>query len=279
VTAKWRRRAKIAGGFALAYGATFLFVNVADKLLLWPQRGPEPSYGAQRWVVPDGKRTLEIWRAESHPGERARAIVLRFPGNSDRVERWLANEAKAYGDVAVELWGVNYPGFGGSEGPASLSGVAEAADRAADAAFQVAAGRPVFAFGASMGTTAALHIAATHDIAGVYAQNAPALREVVRKEHWWWNLGLLAWPVSLQIPAALDSVANASLSRAPAAFVTSEKDTLVPPYIQRLVIDAYAGPKQLHTIPGGGHDATTTPEIRAAVTKWFEERLRAIETK
>lgn len=263
-----RLRYRIGAGLVCAYGALFVTVNFADKLLLWPQTRPEPAYGAERSLLP-GPRPLEIWKARSRPDEEPKAIVLRFTGNADRAERWIAREAKGYGGYSVEFWGVNYPGFGGSAGPASLRGVAEAADRAADAAFASAHGRPVFAFGASMGTAAALRVAAHHPVAGVLLQDPPALRELVRREHGLWNLWILALPVSLQIPSSVDSVANAARSTAPASFVTSENDTLVPPYIQRLVVDAYAGPKVSFTIPGGTHGAATTPEISAALDRRF----------
>ena len=263
-----KKRYLAAAGAVCAYAAFFASVSVADKLLLWPQTRAEPSYGAERTFL-GGGRPLEIWKARSQPGAEPKAIVLRFTGNADRAERWISREARDYAAYSVDFWGVNYPGFGGSAGPASLRGVAEAADRAAASAFAIARGRPVFAFGASMGTTAALRVAAHYPVAGVVLQNPPALRQLVRREHGFWNLWLLALPVSLQIPSAIDSVENAARATAPASFVTGEKDTLVPPYIQRLVIDAYAGPKESFTIPGGTHDTGTTPEISAAIDRRF----------
>src|SRR5262245_3675762 len=77
-------------------------VNLADRLLLWPQRGPEPAHGAARAVLTHGGRPLEIWKARSRPHEVPRAFVVQFVGNADRPERWIAAEAKSYDASTVD---------------------------------------------------------------------------------------------------------------------------------------------------------------------------------
>lgn len=70
-------------------------------------------------------------------------------------ERCVSDEAEQFTHHALEVWGVYYPGFGGSEGNASLVGVARSA-RVAFAALKArASGKRIFVFGTSMGTTAA----------------------------------------------------------------------------------------------------------------------------
>ena len=46
--------------------------------------------------------------------DSADIYVLRFYGNADRADRWAAAEAEMWNDRAVEIWGMNYPGFGRS---------------------------------------------------------------------------------------------------------------------------------------------------------------------
>src|SRR5262249_60391772 len=58
-------------------------------------------------------------------------------------------------DSAVEIWGMNYPGFGGSTGPARLARIGPAAVAAFDVLRREAAGAPIVAYGASIGATAA----------------------------------------------------------------------------------------------------------------------------
>ena len=60
---------------------------------------------------------MEIWTAQSQSARqqgRADVFILRFYGNADRAERWAAIEAEIWKERAVEIWGMNYPGFGGS---------------------------------------------------------------------------------------------------------------------------------------------------------------------
>jgi pimeloyl-ACP methyl ester carboxylesterase len=156
---------------------------------------------------------------------------------------------------AVEVWGMNYPGFGRSTGPARLARMGPAALTAFDELQQTAADRPIVIFGASLGTTTALHIAAHRKIAGLILHNPPALRQIILRQFGWWNLWLFAGPMAYKIPADLDSVANARTVHVPAIFLLAEKDEVVAPKFQRLVVDAYAGQKRIISLPGAGHNS------------------------
>jgi pimeloyl-ACP methyl ester carboxylesterase len=92
----------------------------------------------------------------------------------------------------------------------------------------------------------------------------------------WWNLWLAAVPVSLGVPAELDSITNAAASRAPALFFSADSDSLVPPAYQRRVIDAYAGPKHVVNVPGANHDtpaSQATPEGWRTGLEWLWEQV------
>jgi len=182
--------------------------------------------------------------------------VLHFYGNADRAEHWPTAEADMWNDRAVEIWGMNYPGFGGSTGPAWLSNIGPAALAAFDELRRHAVDRPIVAFGTSIGATAALHVAASRPagIAGLILQNPPPLREMILRRFGWWNLWLLAGPVALQMPKDLDSIENAKAIHAPAIFLLAEKDEVVPARYHRLVVDAYAGEKRVISLRGAHHN-------------------------
>jgi len=203
---------------------------------------------------------------------------LRFYGNADRADRWAAMEAEMWNDRAVEIWGMNYPGFGGSTGPARLARIGPAAVAAFDVLKRHAANKgaaesavpsgptpnpalttahttaPIVLFGTSIGVTAALHVAAQRPIAGLILHNPVPLREVILRQFGWWNLWLLAGPVALQIPQELDSIANARASRAPAIFLLAERDEIVAPRFHRLVVQAYAAEKRIIELRGAHHN-------------------------
>lgn len=256
---------------AIALAALWIVaLLVAERLFLWPTTDPIDASGAERRLLTSDGQSIEVWIARSSLAE---AYVLRFYGNADRAERWVASEARSFAHRAIELWGVSYPGFGGSPGSASLNGVAFAADVAARAIFAAAQGKPVFVFGTSIGTTAALRVAAEHPVRGVFLHNPTALAQIVRGNYGWWNLWLLALPVSWRIPHALDSVANAARAKAPAFVVHAADDEIVPIAYQELVARAYAGPKSVVVMTGAHHNDGLDAGAWRAFMSWWSPLL------
>jgi hypothetical protein len=243
----------------VAYFIVMFFGRLPDHLILFPTRAPIDAGAAVRRTIPFENGDLEIWTAQSRRAQqqgRADIFILRFYGNADRADRWAAMEAEMWNDRAVEIWGMNYPGFGGSKGPARLARIGPAAVTAFDAFRREAADGPIVAYGASIGATAALHVAASRptEIAGLILHNPVPLREMILRQFGWWNLWLLAGPVALQIPRGLDGIANARASRAPAIFLLAERDEIVAPRFHRLVVEAYAGEKRVIELRGAYHN-------------------------
>jgi pimeloyl-ACP methyl ester carboxylesterase len=242
---------------AVLYFTVIAFAPLADRLVLFPTTYSINAGTAVRKAIPFEGGELEIWTARSRLAQqrgRPEVFVLRFYGNADRADRWVAEEAEMWNDRAVEVWGMNYPGFGGSTGPARLARLGPAALAAFDAMKSDAGERPAIVFGASLGTTTALHIAARRKVAGVILHNPVALRQIILRQFGWWNLWLLAGPLSQKIPRDLDSLANAKTIRAPAIFLLAEQDEVIAPKFQRLVVDAYAGEKRIIPLAGAGHN-------------------------
>ena len=248
-----------AGVLAILCVIVVMFASLPDQLILFPTTNRIDPRGAVRKTVPFENGELEIWTAQSRRAReqgRADIFILRFYGNADRADRWAAAEAEMWNDRAVEIWGMNYPGFGGSIGPARLSKLGPAALAAFDELKNYAGDRPIVPYGASIGATAALHVAASRPagIAGLILHNPPPLREMILRRFGWWNLWLLAGPVALQIPRGLNSIENAKAVHAPAIFLLAEKDEMVPPRYHKLVVNAYAGEKRVIALHGAYHN-------------------------
>ena len=246
-------------GISIVYLLLMIFGHLQDHLILFPTRTPIDAGGAVRRTIPFENGELEIWTAQSKRAQqqgRADLFILRFYGNADRADRWVAMEAEMWNDRAVEIWGMNYPGFGGSTGPARLTRIGPAAVAAFEMLAHEARDAPIVAFGTSIGVTAALYVAASHptEIAGLILHNPPPLREVILRQFGWWNLWLLAGPIALQIPRDLDCVANARAIRTPAIFLLAEKDEIVAPRFHQLVVQAYAGEKRVIELRGARHN-------------------------
>lgn len=244
--------------WALLYVVVIALAPLPDRLVLFPTTSRIDAGTAVRKTIPFQNGDLEVWTARSAMARRREQpdlYVLRFYGNADRAERWVALDAEMWNNRAVEVWGMNYPGFGGSTGPARLAKLGPAALTAFDELQKVAGDRPIVVFGASLGTTTALHIAAHRKIAGLILHNPPALRQIILRQFGWWNLWLFAGPMAQKIPSDLDSIANARASHGPAIFLLAEKDEVVAPRFQRLVVDAYAGEKRIIPLADAGHNS------------------------
>jgi len=252
-----RKTTRVAIALAVLFFALVMFANLPDQLILFPSTQPLNPHGAMRRALSFDHGELEIWTARSRRAQQqghADIFILRFYGNADRADRWAAAEAEMWNERAVEVWGMNYPGFGGSKGPARLSKIGRAALAAFDELKLHAGDRPVVPYGASIGATAALHVAAQRPVAALILHNPVPLREIILRRFGWWNLWLLAGPIALQIPRDLDSIENAKASHAPAVFLLAEKDEIVPPRYHMLVANAYAGEKRVITLHSAHHN-------------------------
>ncbi|HEX8911394.1 MAG TPA: alpha/beta fold hydrolase [Humisphaera sp.] len=253
-----RRRARVLfGALVLSYLGVAVFGGCADRMILYPSVEPLDAEGAARTEVPvPGRTPVEAYTVPSDvpPGQGPAAYLLIFDGNGGRAELAVHWGKGAAPGRAVEVTSINYPGYGQSPGPAGLKTIPPAALAAFDAVKAKAGDKPVVVWGASLGTTAALHVAAHRPVAGLILTNPPPLKQLIMQHHGWWNLWLAAIPVSRGVPDELDNLANAAACKAPALFTSANDDGIVPAKYAQRVIDAYAGPKHVVRHPGGHND-------------------------
>jgi hypothetical protein len=263
----------------LAIGSVSLFGCNADTQVLGSNHETlDPGIARPHFRNVNG-RQVECWVARSAAAAKreAEGHVLFFVGQGDRADRHVADEAYSW-DKPVEIWGMNYPGSGGSQGPAHIALVGPSALAVYDAVKQMAGNRPIFVEGWSLGTTVALCVAAARPVDGVILINPPPLRQLIVGEYGWWNFGLISSYIAGEVPADLDSVANAARATAPAVLLSAGNDETVPPKYQRMVIGAYAGPKRIIEMPGRGHEDELTTEAAgklAAGKDWLWQLANA----
>src|SRR6185369_11945164 len=103
--------------------------------------------GAQRRVISlANDRQVEVFTARSrgaHDSGDPRAFVLEFTGNATRAEYITRYVANRWNERPVEVWVMNYPGFGQSTGPATLNAIAPASLAVYDELAKVAGARPI----------------------------------------------------------------------------------------------------------------------------------------
>jgi hypothetical protein len=232
--------------------------SVSDRFILFPTTGAIDADGATRYVFEHRGRQIETFIARSDGagmnGEPS-AYVLEFCGNATRAERVAYRSAQGWaGGQSMEVWALNYPGYGKSQGPASLRSIPEAALASFDEIRRVARGRPIFVSGRSLGTAAALCVAARRKVAGVILYSPVDLRKLIVGQFGWWNLWIGAWLIALGVPRQLSSVENAGLVKAPTVVVITGADRLVVPRYQMAVAKALAGPTHLLILPHADHN-------------------------
>lgn len=240
-----------------------LAAGCSNRLFLHPTHDPIET-SAERVRIEGSRfplrgRHVEAFYQELGPADgRPELYVLAFTGNGGRAEHeltavpdliapWLDGSSGRPRRVGVLA--VNYPGFGGEPGPATLRRLGAAALDAYDYLVERADGAPVVVYGISMGTTAALHIAASRPAvppAGLLLDRGPDVPGIVMGRFGWWNLWLAAGPVTLSLPRAVRSVPNARrIDDVPALFVLGTRDDLVTPRNGGRVARRYGGPKQV----------------------------------
>lgn len=253
-------------------------IGLTDRLVMIPSTQPIKLNDIERVTIAAAdKRTVDLYRrrqpATTMPAD---AFALEFIGNADRAESIASLAFVEWGDRRVESYALNYPGYGQSTGPATLKGAADSGLIAYDWLRARAGDRPIYVVGTSLGTTVALHVAAERpDVAGLVLTNPPPLRQLIRGRFGWWNLWLLAGPISWGIPGELDSLANSARCHQRAIFMTSGRDEVVPIAYQRRVVDAYAGPKQV-TVSA---DARHNTGIDAEGERWLATQIEWLTAK
>ena len=134
---RWRRLRRIALVVLLIAYIPFAATGCgADRLVLGENHETMGPTGARPRTLGVDGRVVEYWVTRS-PGARGRepqAIVLYFTGKGSRAEQWIDVVAGSWGERPIEMWGMNYPGSGGSAGPASLARVGPDAVAIYDAA-------------------------------------------------------------------------------------------------------------------------------------------------
>src|SRR6266498_1047145 len=89
----------------VVFFAVIFFAHLPDHLILFPTKAPIDAGGAVRKAIPFQNGELELWTALSRRAQqqgRAEIYILRFYGNADRAERWVALEAEEWNNRAVE---------------------------------------------------------------------------------------------------------------------------------------------------------------------------------
>jgi pimeloyl-ACP methyl ester carboxylesterase len=193
-------------------------------------------------------------------------VVLYFGGNAEEVS-WTLADARWPREWTIV--GVNYRGYGASEGAPGETALA--AD--ALAIYDALAGREdidprrIVVFGRSLGTAVAARLAAERPVAGAILASPYDSLTAVGKLHYPWL------PVSLLLRHRFDARSYAQRNSMPLLAIVGESDSIIPLERSQALFDAWAGPKTLQVVPRADHnDLGASDAFWNGVAQFLAER-------
>ncbi|MEK7137123.1 MAG: alpha/beta fold hydrolase [Patescibacteria group bacterium] len=184
---------------------------------------------------------------ESEP--QPRSTIIFFGGNAMRLDL-MAYLLDPLRDAGVHILLVDYRGYGLSEGKPS----AETMKADAVKLFDAAAAHPsvdarhIIAWGYSLGTGVAAHLASVRPVSKIILFAPFTSTTEIAK-----NLFPFV-PVSLLLQYKLDTLALAPALAQPVLIVAGEKDGEISKEHAKRIAEAWGGPKELLVLPEQGHD-------------------------
>ena len=243
---------KLALAIVVAVPLAIYFLQ--DRLVFFPQplseaerAGIEQHFPGVRQLVlrsSDGKR-IHAWYLGAVPGA---PLVIYFGGNAESVA-WMIPEAARHAPGVAWLL-VDYRGYGGSEGAPSEAALFADALRWYDyAAAEIKPGR-IAVFGRSLGSGAAVFLAAQRTVSQVILVTPFDSLVEVAKRHYPFL------PVRLMLRHRFDSISRAGAIRASLLCLAAQRDEIIPPSHARKLYDAWGGPKRWVELEEAGHNTT-----------------------
>jgi alpha-beta hydrolase superfamily lysophospholipase len=247
-------------------------------MVLRPSRDPLDHGTQQRMEIHlDGQRIEYFISRFGAQKETHDLVVLKFPGTGGRAERSSPFPGTLLNDVSGLVLTWNPPGYGRSSGRASLRRIAAAAHVFfAEAISRHAAGSRVWLSGNSLGCNVALSLAASDvnkQIDGLILRNPPSLIPVVKRIALKYPMGRYVKPVAESLVEEMNAELTSPAVTAPAVFLKSMSDSVVPPKLQDRLIDLYSGAHHVVAMDGLEHDGIPTDDHerliqRALVWLW-----------
>jgi len=256
-------------------GLAGIYVIVAGLLWVLQER---ITFPAPRSPLPDPIQAIGYGeRVEVRMRDGTRLVGWYLPAVEKRPRRAGGQEASAAvkepgmlwfygnGETIGAIWPIirdfrpqnagllvlDYPGYGASEGRATEAGMYEAADLA----YTTLAGRSdidphrIYVYGRSLGTAAATHVAASHEVAGLILESPFTSARAMAARHY------RIFPRFL-VRLGLDNIGRMPRIHCPALVFHGTADMLVPMEMGREVAQAAGGPVEFVMIDGAGHNDT-----------------------
>lgn len=184
------------------------------------------------------------------PSPPSAAALLWFYGNGENIAA-ISGIIREFRPPHASLLVLDYPGYGASGGKASETGMYEAADLAYDALRRRPNVDPkrIYVYGRSLGSAAATHVAATHEVAGLILESPFTSARGMAARHYRFVPRVL-------VRMRLDNLGRMPGIHCPTLVFHGTSDMLVPMRMGQDVARAAGGPVEFVMIEGAGHNDT-----------------------
>jgi pimeloyl-ACP methyl ester carboxylesterase len=238
---------------------SFLFVPRQNDAALAEQ------WRARRVEIPAGDHRIEGWWADN-PAAASRAVVLYFGGNAEDV-LFTAGTARELG--ASRLLVTNYRGYGRNAGRPGQAALFADALAVYDYAVTEAGIAPadIVVMGRSLGSGVATWLAAKRQVSGAILVTPYDSILRVAAHHY------SVFPVRMLLRHPFPSQDLAAKATAPVLMIAAEHDKVIPPIHAQRLAQAWAGPVEIHVLPGMAHnDVERHPDYYMLISKFLGER-------
>jgi fermentation-respiration switch protein FrsA (DUF1100 family) len=243
----------------LAYFLVLVIIRIFESRLVFFPNYPSRLDGD--WH-PRGLNVEDVWLTAADgvrlhawwvPDDKARFTFLAFHGNASNV----ANRAPTYEflhGIHVNVFALEYRGYGRSEGKPSEVGVYRDAEAAYDYLVNAKGvdRKTIISFGQSLGTAVATHLSTRRQVAGLVLEAPfPSASRVARKIFWFLpGLSLLTY-------GQFDTRTWLKEIRAPVLIVHCSQDPVIPFQFGQEVYEEALPPKNFVQVNGFCHEESS----------------------
>jgi len=244
---------------AMGVAAALLLIVVGIRLfenffIYFPPRfpkgfSPPELYGLHVedvWLTTLDKVRVNAWYLPNPASEK---VLLWFHGNAENIGHGLEH-LRFYSRLAVNVFAVDYRGFGKSEGSPDETGVYRDADAAYDYLVRERHIQPknIIVFGHSLGGAVAIDLASRRECGGLIVQSSfTSAKDMARR--------MFRIPLFEYLPKSqFDSLVKIRRVRAPILIVHGTRDHVVPFSMGQRLFAAAPEPKFFFPVEDAGHN-------------------------
>lgn len=197
---------------------------------------------------------LNGWLVEGVP--KSRAVMIFFHGNAGNIGDRLT-KIEYFSKMGINVFIVDYRGYGRSEGDPSEEGLYEDAL----AAFDYIASRKdydpkkIIVYGVSLGGAVAVDLASKRDAAALIVDSSFSRAKDMAKK-------ILPLVPGFIIKTKLDSLSKIAMVKKPKLFLHSPEDEVVPFKLGQKLYEAAPEPKEFVELSGGHNDNHIEDEVK-----------------